>query len=155
MGPARVADVVDRVDEQQVLHVGELVQHGRLEGGRVPGRLDLTDRRRRRSAVRPSRMYQSLVEQPLDQLVHRLPDLVGTGRVPTFQLGDHVSRPPARGQSFPDLGPRALERVVATGLQADEDHLAIHGLVDDLVRIDRDVCDGHVRSPSPGDGGPV
>src|SRR5256885_863552 len=78
VGPARVADVVDRVDEQQVLHVGELVQHGRLEGGRVPGRLDLTDRRRR-PAVRSSRMDQSLVEQPLDPLLHRLPALLGGG----------------------------------------------------------------------------
>ena len=130
-GPAGLAHLVDRVDEQEVLHVGVLLQDGLDERPPLSGPVLVLDRRGCTVVEVEKAFLGQLRHQPLDRVLD-LPRRSVEARAQAVRgLGRGVPPPEER----PDLRPAAGEGVVVPGLELDEDDLTVDRLVNHLSGI--------------------
>ncbi len=125
-GPARLGiDLVDRVDQQQLLHIRELMESWgaeRLIGGRqCPTRL---------LAASDDQLF---LLKLIGEVLHGI-DHSATFGVSRVRSGDLIGRV-AGQQRVPDLFPGPLQAVVAAGWGVNYQSLAVHGLVNDVGAV--------------------
>src|SRR5918992_4814403 len=130
-GPAARIDLVDRVEQEEVLHVVVLLESRRLELEPDLGRRPCVVR----AGIHGLGDDQRLGGEALEQLLDALADAGPVGLVDREGGHELVGGRAAR-QQLPDRHGAAGQVVVAAAAEVDRDHLAVDRLVDDVMRVD-------------------
>src|SRR3954451_366848 len=131
MWPAgNLVDLVERVDEHELLHVGVRLEYRNRE-------LDLSCRPPVRLAAGQliALDQEPLLQQTVDQAQQPQLDLNRIAEVPLPGESQQRLTGPAGGQPLPGLRPDAVQAVVGAGAQVDQDRLTVDRLVDDVHRV--------------------
>src|SRR5919198_1897392 len=146
MRPTLRTDLVHRVEQDQILHVGVLLEHRRRE--RKPGRAVVGEgRARRRGGLAVFGADETLALELAQQPPHCVADLVAGGLVPRPELDLDVVLSGTLLDRLPDRRPGVPEAVVRARLEVDEDDLALDRFVD-YVRAVHPKTRRHVAAPS-------
>src|SRR5581483_7830727 len=134
MRPAFLVDIVHRIKQEHRLHVGELLEGGRHEGG-AGGR-----RRQRRTGIPTGgaggRPHQLLLAQLADEFGHFGSRPAGLDVEMSLHQPGNVGHVPARLNARPDDGAHLLQAVIGSVFEIDDHGFPVDRLGDDHRLVD-------------------
>src|SRR5579864_7477688 len=128
MRPTAVVDLVHRVEQDDVLHVGVLLERGRYIGSRGEARSSTSVRGGELGGRRDQPLGLQLIEEAADGRV----ELGTVERIRMREPLDDLLAAVAAHKEVPHIRPGALKAVVGAGDEVDDDRLTLDGLVDGL-----------------------